>query len=77
MQELTLVAKESCTLFLIILQATSCESYDEGFLNYSLNVNIALSQYITFILLLKWVIVQLGVGGASPQLGVGGAIGMG
>lgn len=46
MQELTLVAKESCTLFLIILQAASCESYDEGFLNYSLNINIALSQSV-------------------------------
>lgn len=49
MQKLTLVATESSTLFLIILQATCCESYDEGFLNDSLTINIVLSQYFTFI----------------------------
>lgn len=47
MQKLTSVAMECSVLFLIILQTTHCESYDQGLLNDSLTTNIVLTQYFT------------------------------
>ena len=44
MQKLTSEAAECCILFLIILQTTHCESYDEGSRNDSLSTNIVLTQ---------------------------------